>query len=88
MPQENRNVFIYLIKFLHEVLKYSSLNGTDVDLLTIKFSRVLIGGFVEDEKDPMKVAEQEVLVNMIRFLITPKSGEGEESSGAAESNSE
>ena len=88
MPQENRNVFIYLIKFLQEVLKYSSLNGTDVDLLTIKFSRVLIGGFVEDEKDPMKVAEQEVLVNMIRFLFTPKSGEGEESSGAAESNSE
>ena len=38
------------MKFLQEVLKQKALNGTDVDLLTIVFSKVLIGGYVEDEK--------------------------------------
>ena len=43
-------MFIYVMKFLQEVLKQKALNGTDVDLLTIVFSKVLIGGYVEDEK--------------------------------------
>lgn len=77
-----------MIKFLQEVLKQKSMNGTDVDLLTIVFSKVLIGGYVEDEKDPVKCAEQEVLVSMIRFLLLSSETNEEKSLTPVESDSE
>lgn len=77
-----------MIKFLQEVLKQKSMNGTDVDLLTIVFSKVLIGGYVEDEKDPLKCAEQEVLVSMIRFLLLSSETNEEKSLTPVESDSE
>ena len=64
------------------------MNGTDVDLLTIVFSKVLIGGYVEDEKDPLKCAEQEVLVSMIRFLLLSSETNEEKSLTPVESDSE
>lgn len=81
-------MFIYVMKFLQEVLKQKTLNGTDVDLLTIVFSKVLIGGYVEDEKDPVKCAEQEVLVSMIRFLLSSSETSEEKSVTPVESESE
>ena len=81
-------MFIYVMKFLQEVLKQKTLNGTDVDLLTIVFSKVLIGGYVEDEKDPVKGAEQEVLVSMIRFLLSSSETSEEKSVTPVESESE
>ena len=76
------------MKFLQEVLKQKALNGTDVDLLTIVFSKVLIGVYVEDEKDPVKCAEQEVLVSMIRFLLSSSETSEEKSVTPVESESE
>ena len=58
-------MFIYVMKFLQEVLKQKALNGTDVDLLTIVFSKVLIGGYVEDEKDPVKCENNSISCGMI-----------------------
>ena len=50
------------------------------------FARVLIGGYVVDEESAplQKVVAQEVIVNMIRFLLS----KSEEREDETESNSE
>ena len=86
MPEENRNVFIYLMRFLQELLLYAKWNQLDAEFLTMVFARVLIGGYVVDEESAplQKVVAQEVIVNMIRFLLS----KSEEHEDEAESNSE
>lgn len=77
-------MFIYLMKFLQELLKHAQWNQLDREFLTIVFSRVLIGDYLKDaEEKREQVVAQNVIVNMIRFLLT--SAEEEEMGGDSDS---
>ena len=75
-----------MIRFLQKLLTYSQQNQLVEEFLTMIFARVLIGGFVTDEEvAPLKkVVAQEVIVNMIRFLLSERSSDAT----ASDSNSE
>ena len=86
MPEEKRNEFNYLIRLLQEMLMYAKWTLLDAEILTMVLGRVLIGGYVVDEESAplQKVVAQEVIVNMIRFLLS----KSEEREDETESNSE
>ena len=71
---------------MQKLLTFSDQNQLDEEFLTMIFARVLIGGFVTDEEvSPLKkVVAQEVVVNMIRFLLSKRSSDV----AASDSNSE
>ena len=71
---------------MQKLLTFSDQNQLDEEFLTMIFARVLIGGFVTDEEvAPLKkVVAQEVVVSMIRFLLSKRSSDV----AASDSNSE
>lgn len=66
------------MKFLQELLKHAQWNQLDREFLTIVFSRVLIGDYLNNaEENREQVVAQNVIVNMIRFLLTSAEEEEE-----------
>lgn len=61
------------MKFLQELLKHSQWNQLDTEFLTMVFSQAFIGEDIKDEEDEdrQQIVAQNVIVNMIRFLLTP-----------------
>ena len=72
-------MFIYVMKFLQELLKHSQWNQLDREFLTIVFSRVFIEDYLKEEAEEKQeqIVAQKVIVNMIRFLLSP-ADQGEE----------
>lgn len=83
-------MFIYLMKFLQELLKHSQWNQLDREFLTIVFSRVLIEDFSkeEEEGDRDVIISQNVVVNMMQFLLTPADQKETQQENEGESDSE
>ena len=63
---------------MQELLAYNHWNQLSVEFLTMIFAKVMIGGFVTDkESAPLKqVVAQEVIVNMILYLLSNTDGSG------------
>ena len=61
------------MKFLQELLKHSQWNQLDAEFLTMVFSPAFIGEDIKEEEDEDRqhIVAQNVIVNMIRFLLTP-----------------
>ena len=61
---------------MQELLVYNRWNQLSNEFLTMIFAKVMIGGFVTDkESAPLKqVVAQEVIVNMMLYLLSRKDG--------------
>ena len=61
---------------MQELLVYNRWNQLSIEFLTMIFAKVMIGGFVTDkESAPLKqVVAQEVIVNMMLYLLSRKDG--------------
>lgn len=84
-------MFIYIMKFLQELLKHSQWNQLDREFLTIVFSRVLIEDYLKEEAEEKQeqIVAQKVIVNMIRFLLSPADQDEEQiDNNEGESDSE
>lgn len=65
-------MFIYVMKFLQEILQYSQWNQLDVDFLVILFSHAFLGLPMNAEaKNEETAAVWNTVMAIIRFLLTP-----------------
>lgn len=81
-------MFIYVMKFLQEILKYSQWNQLDVDFLVILFSHTFLGLPINAEANNEETAAVwNTVMAIVRFLLTPPK-EGSEKEEGKDSESD